>query len=148
VNLYLPRTVAHESRASPGAAKEVSVAVGEMVLVVEDNPELRKLSLRRLKLLGYRVIEAESGPAALAVLDAGERIDLIFSDVVMPGGMTGYELAIHARQRIPLLKVLLTSGYDAALASAQDTTGSELRVLRKPYKQAELARALREVLAA
>jgi PAS domain S-box-containing protein len=148
VNLYLPRTVAHESRASPGAAKEVSVAVGEMVLVVEDNPELRKLSLRRLKLLGYRVIEAESGPAALAVLDAGERIDLVFSDVVMPGGMTGYELAIHARQRIPLLKVLLTSGYDAALASAQDTTGSELRVLRKPYKQAELARALREVLAA
>jgi len=62
--------------------------------------------------------------------------------------MTGYELAIHARQRFPLLKVLLTSGYDAGLPSVQDTRGSELKVLCKPYKQADLARALREVLAA
>ncbi len=124
------------------------MAAGEMVLVVEDSPELRRLSLHRLKLLGYRAVEADSGPAALAVLDAGERIDLIFSDVVMPGGMTGYELADHARRRIPSLKILLTSGYDAGLASEQDTTGSDLRVLRKPYKQAELARALREVLGA
>ena len=148
MNFYLPKAVAHEARVSPGAAPEAATATGETVLVVEDNPELRRLSLRRLKLLGYHVFEADSGPAALVVLDAGERIDLIFSDVVMPGGMTGYELAVHARERIPLLKVLLTSGYDAGLASEQDTTGSELRVLRKPYKQAELARALREVLAA
>ena len=147
MNLYLPRAAAHEVRASPGAAKEAARATGETVLVVEDNPELRRLSLRRLELLGYRVFQAESGPAALVLLDAGERIDLIFSDVVMPGGMTGYELAIHARERFPLLKVLLTSGYDAVLASEQDMTGSDLRVLRKPYKQAELARALREALA-
>ena len=147
VNLYLPRAAAQEARASAGADKKPCRGTGETVLVVEDNPELRKLSLRRLALLGYRVIEADSGPAALAVLDAGTEIDLIFSDVVMPGGMTGYELARHARQRMPAVKVLLTSGYDAEVASAQDTTGSELRVLRKPYKQAELARALREVLA-
>jgi CheY-like chemotaxis protein len=99
-----------------------------------------------LKLLGYQVIEADSGPAALVVLDSDEKIDLIFSDIVMPGGMTGFELACQARERIPSLKVLLTSGYDAGLSLAQDTTGSDLRVLRKPYKQAELARALREVL--
>jgi PAS domain S-box-containing protein len=148
VNLYLPKATAHEGRARPGAAKGVTVATGETVLVVEDSPELRRLSLHRLKLLGYRAIEADSGPAALAVLDAGVRIDLVFSDVVMPGGMTGYELANHARERIPSLKILLTSGYDAGLASEQDTTGSDLRVLRKPYKQAELARALREVLGA
>jgi CheY-like chemotaxis protein len=148
VNLYLPRAAAHEGRARPSAPKGVAGAAGEMVLVVEDNPELRRLSLHRLKLLGYRTIEADSGHTALAVVDAGDRIDLIFSDVVMPGGMTGYELASHARKRIPSLKVLLTSGYDAGLASEQDTTGSDLRVLRKPYKQAELARALREVLGA
>jgi CheY-like chemotaxis protein len=148
VNLYLPRFAAHEVRASPDAAKEAARATGETVLVVEDNPELRRLTLRRLRLLGYRVIEADSGPAALALLNAGERIDLIFSDVVMPGGMTGYELAIHARESIPLLKVLLTSGYDAVLASEQNNTGWDLRVLRKPYKQADLARALREALAA
>ena len=86
VNLYLPRAAAHEVRASPGAAKDAAVATGETVLVVEDNPELRRLSLHRLKLLGYRAIEADSGPSALAVLDAGEQIDLVFSDVVMPGG--------------------------------------------------------------
>jgi len=64
-------------------------AAGETVLVVEDNPEVRKLTLRRLALLGYRVGEAENGPAALALSDSGKPIDLIFSDVVMPEGMTG-----------------------------------------------------------
>jgi CheY-like chemotaxis protein len=132
--------------AEAGSDREASVAAGETVLVVEDNPEVRKLSLRRLALLGYRVVEADNGPAALALLDADTEIDLIFSDVVMPGGMTGYELAQHARRRLPAVKVLLTSGYDAEVASAQDTTGNDLKVLRKPYKQADLARALREVL--
>ena len=66
----------------------------------------------------------------------------------MPGGMTGYELASSAKKRFPSVKVLRTSGYAPDVASAQDTTASELRVLRKPYKQAELARALREVLVA
>jgi PAS domain S-box-containing protein len=146
VNLYLPVVAPQETVVDSGSDKEANAAAGETVLVVEDNPEVRKLSLRRLALLGYRVVEADNGPAALALLDAGTEIDLIFSDVVMPGGMTGYELAHHAKQHLPAVKVLLTSGYDAEVASAQDTTGSELRVLRKPYKQADLARALREVL--
>ena len=146
VNLYLPRAATHDSRASQAAAEEAAGANGETILVVEDNAQLRELSLRRLALLGYRVIEADTGPAALAVLDGGEEIDLIFSDVIMPGGMTGYELACHAKERFPSVKVLLTSGYAPEVASAQDTTASELKVLRKPYKQAELARALRDVL--
>jgi CheY-like chemotaxis protein len=146
VNLYLPVVATQEAPVDAASDKQPSAAAGETVLVVEDNPEVRKLSLRRLALLGYRVVEADNGPAALALLDAGTEIDLIFSDVVMPGGMTGYELAHHAKQHLPAVKVLLTSGYDAEVASAQDTTGSELRVLRKPYKQADLARALREVL--
>jgi len=68
-----------------------NAAAGETVLVVEDNHEVRKLALRRLTLPGYRVVEADNGPAALALLDAGAEVDLIFSDVV-PGGMTGYKL--------------------------------------------------------
>jgi PAS domain S-box-containing protein len=148
VNLYLPRATRVEEISLADVAGKAPTATGETVLVVEDNPQLRALSLRRINLLGYRVLEADSGPSALVVLQREDEIDLIFSDVVMPGGMTGYELARQATQRNPAIKVLLTSGYDAEAASAQDTTDSQLRVLRKPYKQADLARALREVLAA
>ena len=148
VNLYLPRFASHEARVSSDAPDRVIAATGETVLVVEDNAELRDLSLERLRRLGYQVIEADSGPAALAVLEGGAKINLIFSDVIMPGGMTGYELAARARKHNPGIKVLLTSGYDAELAAKQNTTGSELQVLRKPYGQADLARALREVLEA
>lgn len=146
VNLYLPRHGLEKARLVTDTANRAPGAGDELVLVVEDNQDLRALTLDRLKILGYRVIEADSGPVAIAILEAGEPIDLIFSDVVMPGGLTGYELAALARERRPLIKILLTSGYDAELAAAQDTTASSLRVLRKPYKQAELARALREVL--
>jgi CheY-like chemotaxis protein len=146
VNIYLPVVDVLESVVDLGPDRDAGIAAGQTVLVVEDNPEVRRLSLRRLALLGYRVVEAGNGPAALALIDGGMDVDLIFSDVVMPGGMTGYELAEQARQRLPAVRGLLTSGYDAEAASAQDTTGSELKVLRKPYNQADLARALQEVL--
>jgi PAS domain S-box-containing protein len=146
VNLFLPRVAPNRVRAGADKARAASVAAGEAVLVVEDNPDLRTLSLERLRLLGYRVLEADSGHAAIAVLETGEKIDLIFSDVVMPGGVTGYELARLTKERYPEVRILLTSGYDAEPASAQDPARSELKVLRKPYKQGDLARALREVL--
>ncbi len=148
VNLFLPRFATHDSRLAGDDADYVPVSAGEIVLVVEDNAQLRTLTLDRLKRLGYCVIEADGGPAALALIKAGTRIDLIFSDVVMPGGITGYELAARARERIPGMKVLLTSGYDAERAAKQDTTGSDLKVLRKPYRQTDLAHALREALEA
>ena len=131
---------------SSGSSDRAAGAAGETLLVVEDNPELRALTLDRLRNLGYAVIEADGGPAALARLKAGQKIDLIFSDVVMPGGVTGYELAARAREHDPSIKILLTSGYDAEVAAEQDSTGSDFRVLRKPYRQSELARTLREVL--
>ena len=101
VRLYLPRAGADPARTGADTAKGTSEAAGETVLVVEDNPELRTLSLDRLKRLGYRVIEADSGPAALAVLETGAKIDLIFSDVVMPGGISGYQLARLAERALP-----------------------------------------------
>ena len=146
VKLYLPRAAASPIRAGSDTVRAAPSAAGETILVVEDNPELRALSLDRLKRLGYQVFEADSGSAALAMLETGGKIDLIFSDVVMPGGMSGYELARLARERFPLTKILLTSGYDAELAAEQDTAASELKVLSKPYKQADLARALRQAL--
>jgi PAS domain S-box-containing protein len=146
VNLYLPRHGAGERRTVSEAPPAVGDATGETILVVEDNTELRALTLDRLQRLGYHIIEADCGPTALAKLEVGEKIDLIFSDVVMPGGLTGYELAARVRDHYPSIKILLTSGYDAKLAADQDTTGSDLKVLRKPYRQADLAHAIREAL--
>jgi PAS domain S-box-containing protein len=146
VKLYLPRYAMSRSKVSSQMQDEMPMAEGETVLVVEDNPDLRKLSVRRLTMLGYQVYETGTGPAALALLDSRQHIDLIFSDIIMPGGMTGYELADRARERFPSIKVLLTSGYDAESASAEESTASNLKVLRKPYKQVELARAIRETL--
>ena len=148
VNLYLPRHSARDDRAVPEPAPAAAIGSGETVLVVEDNAELRALTLDRLQRLGYHVIEADCGPTALAKLSVGEKIDLVFSDVVMPGGLTGYELAARAREQFPSIRILLTSGYDANLAAEQDTTGSNLKVLRKPYRQADLAHAVREALEA
>jgi len=148
VNLYLPRHGAGEPRVVSDSAPVAAAGSGETVLVVEDNAELRALTLDRLQRLGYRVIEADCGPVALAKLSVGEKIDLIFSDVVMPGGLTGYELAACAREQFPSIRILLTSGYDANLAAEQDTTGSNLKVLRKPYRQADLAHAVRQALEA
>lgn len=144
VRLYLPRANPDPVYADLNTAKDKKGAAGETVLVVEDNPELRTLSLDRLKRLGYRVIEADSGRAALSVIETGVQIDLVFSDVVMPGGISGYELARLVSERFPLVKILLTSGYDAEFGAAQETAGSELKVLCKPYRQVELAQALRE----
>ena len=79
VNLYLPVVGVQEIAVDAGSDKQAPGATGETVLVVEDNPEVRRLSLRRLALLGYRVVEAGDGPAALAVLDAGTAIDLILA---------------------------------------------------------------------
>ncbi len=83
----------------------------ESILLVDDNAEMRTVARRHLVSLGYRVSEAGSGPAALEILQDGDSFDLLFTDVVMPDGMTGYQLAAAARQVRPGLKVLFTTGY-------------------------------------
>ena len=84
---------------------------GETILVVEDDPRVRRVSVRRLKELGYKVIEAEDGPSALKALDRPDLVDLLFTDVVMGGGMSGIDLAQEVRRQHPDLKILFTSGF-------------------------------------
>ena len=147
VNVYLPRIATEREQAA--SAKQVAPAsqrTGETILLVEDNPDVRQVTARRLQNLGYLVVEAASGARAVELLSKGTKIDLVFSDVVMPGGMSGFELALLVKERDPDLPVLLTSGFAEDVARAGEAPASELEILRKPYTGAELARALRRAL--
>ena len=146
VRLYLPRVPAERS-APLGEADDAPLPTGdEAILLVDDDTEMRAVARRHLVSLGYRVREAENGPAALAILRDGARFDLLFTDVVMPGGMTGYQLAAAAGYRRPGLKVLFTTGY-ARTGSRNDLAESEpVAMLRKPYRKHDLAAAIRMVL--
>jgi PAS domain S-box-containing protein len=147
INLYFPR--ADVASVGPSAEKtigRIDSRARETILVVEDDERIRHLTSRRLKLIGYQVLEASDGPAALDILRHGAPVDLVFTDLIMPGGLSGREVAIHARQLKPGIKVLLTSGYAEELVHGEELQRSQLKVLRKPYQQADLVAALREVL--
>lgn len=147
VSLYLPRA---EADAGPlPAHKAVAIPLSEaneVVLVVEDNAEVRELTLQRIEGLGYVALEAESGPAAIGILESGEHIDLVLSDIVMAGGMSGYDVARWIREHAPSVKVVLTTGYAAEEARQNPGELGAAPILRKPYQRAELAVALRSAL--
>jgi PAS domain S-box-containing protein len=146
INLYFPRSsdpsVPHATSAEVTNAEPQT---GETVLVVEDDDRVRRLTTMRLKLMGYSVIEVEDGPKALEVLDSDVKVDLVFADLVMPGGLSGRDVVMKARAIRPGIKVLLTSGYSEELVHGENLEREQLRVLRKPYRQADLAFALREL---
>ncbi len=146
VRLYLPRLTNESLKSDSTAVTPPRKGGGETILVVEDNPDVRRLVLRQLRDLGYEVIEAANGPQALTILDEGATIDLLFTDVVMPGGMTGRQLAEAAKTRRPNLKTLFTSGYteDSILRLGKLDPG--VRLLSKPYRKHELATRIRESL--
>jgi signal transduction histidine kinase len=147
VRLYLPRS--HDG--APAAAAEPVEAVRmpggtESILIVDDNVELRRVTVFQLKGRGYKVHEAETGPAALAIMDAGERFDLLFTDIGLPDGMTGHELAALARQKQPWLKVLYTTGYGVLSTRKGDPHEKPEHLLRKPYRSRELVMKIRQAL--
>jgi PAS domain S-box-containing protein len=117
---------------------------GETVLVVEDEPDVRQVAEAFVRSLGFRAIAVGNAAEALATLDAGEPVDLLFSDVMLGDGLDGYALARAARAQRPSLPVLLASGYNDVAAR----TGDEFELLRKPYRREQLAEALRRQLGA
>lgn len=145
IKLYLPRARTVAAAAAPPAIVDARVEGGETVLVVEDDEGVRALSVMLLKGSGYRVLEAANGPSALALLE-NEQIDLLFTDVLMPGGLTGPQLAQEARRRFPVLKVLLTSGYTENAIADQDRPGQGAPLIGKPYDGMQLLRKIRSVL--
>ncbi len=116
----------------------------ETVLVVEDNAEVLELAVNTISDLGYRVLTASDGPSALDIVRGGETIDLLFSDVVMPGGMNGFELVNNARAIRGGLKALVTSGY--ANVRRPGTDRPDVPLLLKPYRRGELAQCIRMAL--
>lgn len=151
VSLYLPRS-AESIQLSKVTRDETPenapMGQGEHVLVAEDDPALRSHVQRLVESLGYRVTAAADGQAALAALQAAGDVDLLFTDVVMPGELPGRALAERACAEFPGLKVLFTSGYSGNAIVHQGRLDPGLHLLSKPYRREELAHKLRAVLAA
>jgi PAS domain S-box-containing protein len=145
VKLYLPRT---HDKEDPGVTAEMAPVLGgeETILVAEDDEQVRATVVEMLSELGYRVLKANDASSALAIIDSGLPIDLLFTDVVMPGPLRSPELARKARERVPGIAVLFTSGYteNAIVHGGRLDAGVDL--LSKPYTREALARKLRHVL--
>jgi PAS domain S-box-containing protein len=126
----------------------ISQPTGRVVLAVDDQPEVRATAVAHLTALGYQVLEANCAKTALDMLAAGAKVDLLFTDIVMPGGLTGIELAKLACAERPDLKVLYTSGYPGTEIVGGSASNINGALLAKPYRKQELAKAVAEILAA
>ncbi len=144
--LYLPRASGEVDPAAARIAVDAKGGKGETVLVVEDDSDVRELAKTALESLGYRVRTAADAQAGLAALEAAPRIDLLFSDVVLPGAMSGPELAREATRRFPDLKVLFMSGYVEGALHAGTSLRDDADLLTKPFRKRDLARRVRAVL--
>jgi CheY-like chemotaxis protein len=145
--LYLPRAASAAGAATQGADRpqRKERPGGETILVVEDNDGVRRIVERQLADLGYKVRSVEDAAAAIRTLEQGGPIDVVFSDVVMPGEINGIKLASEIAKRWPRIKVLLTSGFpEAALSQA----GGEIhaKILSKPYRADDLGKTILDLL--
>jgi signal transduction histidine kinase len=148
VKLYLPRFRGGEEHQIHSEAVPVTEAVSgaESILVVEDDATLRSYTVEVLSDCGYRVFEAANGAAALEILRRENDIDLLFTDVVIPGGMNGRQVAEEAIKHRPNLKVLFTTGYTRNAIVHHGRLDAGVELISKPYAPAELAAKIRAVL--
>ncbi|MGP9813139.1 PAS domain S-box protein [Rhodopseudomonas sp. NSM] len=144
--LYLPRATADVEREAPAAAEQGAIGGTETILVVEDDAMVRSYVNAQLKSLGYTTLSVGNATAALSIGDSGTRFDLLFTDVVMPGPYNGVQLAAEMARRRPGLKVLFTSGYSENALIHNDRIDSDILLLSKPYRRADLARMIRLAL--
>ena len=147
VRLYLPRSAVAGATVNGARSAPLALPRGEeMILFVEDDPMVRQHTERQIATLGYRVVTAENAAAALAHVEEGCQPDLLFTDIVMPGGVNGRQLAQKLRLRWPTLRVLYTSGYARGTLDVDGEQVPSKYVLGKPYRRSDLANKLREVL--
>jgi CheY-like chemotaxis protein len=145
--LYLPKAPA----ASPAVETQPALhgaacAKQETILVVEDEPAVRAIAVSMLESLGYRVRQAADGQSALDLLETADDVDLLFTDIVMPNGMSGHDLLGKARKLRPDLRVLFTSGYSEHWVRHRGDIDRTVALLDKPYRKRKMAEKIREAL--
>jgi CheY-like chemotaxis protein len=150
VCLYLPRHLGAGEATGRATAEPVPArtGAGETVLLVEDEESIRALMHEILADAGYRVLEAPNGPAGVQLLQGAERIDLLITDVGLPGGLNGRQVADAGRLARPDLKVLFVTGYAANAAVGAGHMDDRMAVLTKPFNILELERRVREMISA
>jgi CheY-like chemotaxis protein len=146
VKLYLPRVIQSEDVLAPVDRNQIAGGA-ETILIAEDDDEVRATAIEMLGDLGYRVLKSHDAASALHIIESGLAIDLLFTDVVMPGKLKSTELARKARERQPDIAVLFTSGYTENSIVHGGRLDASVDLLPKPYTREALARKIRQVLA-
>jgi PAS domain S-box-containing protein len=147
VRMLFPCERAGVDPVGPASSRSLADKRGtEIVLVVEDQVNVGDYAETVLTEFGYTVLRAENANQALTLLDGASHIDLLFSDLIMPGGMNGVMLAREVKRRRPKMRVLLTTGYAESSIERVDARGAEFELIQKPYKRSELATKVRQVL--
>jgi CheY-like chemotaxis protein len=144
IRLYLPIAMGRVDAAVPAVAP--AQGAGETILVVEDDDLVRGFVVAQLHSLGYRTFSAADSCAALAYVDRGQPFDVLFTDIVMPGGMTGRQLADEMTRRRPKTKVVYTSGYTENAIVHHGRLDPGVLLLSKPYRKSELSSMLRRAI--
>jgi CheY-like chemotaxis protein len=147
VEIHLPIAARLSRSPAQGSSKPAIEGGDEAILIVEDDTLVRRYVVAQAQSLGYRTLAAGNASEALAIIEAGEEIDLLLTDVMMPGSMSGRQLAIEALNRQPLLKVLYTSGYSKSAMLLDGFLDAGVLLLAKPYRKADLAKMIRTALA-
>jgi CheY-like chemotaxis protein len=146
VKLFLPMADQPSEPLNQNPSVTIDLHGSELILLVEDDASVRGFAKSELMSFGYRVLEANNGKDALQILQLHKDIDLLFTDVIMPGGLNGRELALEALRLNPILKVMYCSGYAENAILQQSLLSRDVPLLSKPYCRLELARKIREVL--
>jgi CheY-like chemotaxis protein len=147
VKMYLPRVQGPaDEHTEPGVPVSIEASGDETILVCEDDEDVRSYSAEVLRELGYKVLEAADGPSALAVLDGHGNVDLLFTDVVLPAGMTGAVLASEAAKLRPGIKTLFTTGYARNAIVHHGRLDAGVDLITKPFSYSDLAARVRDVL--
>lgn len=149
--LYFPALAESRDTDVPGqtvgmVSSTSDLGAGRTVLIVEDNPKVRKLSVTRIAALGFNTEEASDGDQAYAMLNKGVEVDILFSDIVMPGNLSGFDLAEKVANEFPSIMVLLTSGYASEVVAERMAHGLRYELLHKPFRQSDLVRRLQALL--